>query len=183
MADSDSWQLQSCFTEVRSPWLTLWGERWRDDQGRLLDYWRVEKADSVIILPLQGNILHLPKPQFRPGLGVSTWDFPGGRLADEQDLLTTITQILGRELALEKTVIAQITPINEQGWPINSSFSNQRLYGVVAEIKPSIVLPAHHLGASYEATTSGLQALLKTLLCLQCRAVLLEWWQSRLLDS
>jgi len=43
------------FVEMRSRWLTVIGENLEDDQGQILEYWRVEKADSVIILPIQGD--------------------------------------------------------------------------------------------------------------------------------
>ena len=43
------------FVEMRSRWLTVIGENIEDDQGQILEYWRVEKADSVIILPIQGD--------------------------------------------------------------------------------------------------------------------------------
>jgi len=65
---------------IDSPWVKLLGERWIDDQGQALEYWRVEKAHSVIVLTIrQGNLL-LPHAQFRPGAGRATLDFPGGRL-------------------------------------------------------------------------------------------------------
>ena len=33
------------FVEMRSRWLTVIGENLEDDQGQILEYWRVEKAD------------------------------------------------------------------------------------------------------------------------------------------
>ncbi|WP_228040136.1 hypothetical protein [Nodosilinea sp. LEGE 07088] len=43
----------------------------------MLEYWRVEKADSVIILPLQNQRLILPPHTYRPGMGKLTLDFQG----------------------------------------------------------------------------------------------------------
>jgi hypothetical protein len=45
------------------------GERWLCDQGRELEYWRVEKVDSVIVLPIQAGRLLCVRPTFRPGHG------------------------------------------------------------------------------------------------------------------
>ncbi|MFN9173480.1 MAG: hypothetical protein ACK58N_02915, partial [Synechocystis sp.] len=81
MAD---WTYVDRFAELKTPWLTLIGEKWLDSQQQSLDYWRVEKADSLIILPQQGDRLLLPKPMFRPGIRNTTWDFPGGRLPKQE---------------------------------------------------------------------------------------------------
>ncbi|WLT39869.1 hypothetical protein NON20_11150 [Synechocystis sp. B12] len=92
------------------------GERWRDDRERKLDYWRVEKADSLIVLPQQGDRLLLPHPIFRPGIGRETWDFPGGRLTDLAKVELTLAEILHRELEVPPHAIAEITPLNDGGW-------------------------------------------------------------------
>jgi hypothetical protein len=158
--------------------LTLLGERWQDDQGQLLDYWRVEKADSIIILPRYQQTLLLPKPQFRPGLDQVTWDFPGGRWPEKTPVSPIISQILARELGLNAESIQALSPINAQGWPVNSSFSNQKLYGYLADIQPDAKISTHHLGGCYPLTSEGIQDLLAILVCLQCRALLLDWWTS-----
>jgi len=49
-------RILSRFVEMRSRWLTVIGENLEEDQGQVLEYWRVEKADSVIILPIQGDL-------------------------------------------------------------------------------------------------------------------------------
>ncbi|BFM38108.1 NUDIX hydrolase [Synechocystis sp. LKSZ1] len=159
--------------------MTLLGERWQDDQGQILDYWRVEKADSIIILPRYQQALLLPKPQFRPGLNQVTWDFPGGRWPEQTPIGNVIPQILQRELGLEAENIAALIPINHQGWPVNSSFSNQKLYGYLADIHPETEISLHHLGGRYPLTPTGLQDLLTILVCLQCRALLLDWWTTQ----
>ncbi len=83
------WQIQDCFLEFHSRWLTLIGEHWLDTQGQALEYWRIEKTDSVIVLPIQVDDLAqphilLPPASFRPGVGQVTLDFPGGRRLTEQ---------------------------------------------------------------------------------------------------
>ena len=43
---SPAWPVNDRFLELRSHWMTLIGEHLQDDRGQLLEYWRVEKADS-----------------------------------------------------------------------------------------------------------------------------------------
>jgi len=60
---------------------------------------------------------------------------------------------------------------------MNSSFSNQNLYSFVAYLN-NVENTEQHSGQgsiTYPATPSGVQDLLQRLICLQCRAVLLEW--------
>jgi hypothetical protein len=52
----DDWQTLERFVEIRSSWVTLIGEKLQDEQQRILDYWRVEKADSVIIITIQSGL-------------------------------------------------------------------------------------------------------------------------------
>lgn len=181
-----NWTCLNRFVEIKSPWLTLIGEKWEDDQQTILEYWRVEKAHSLIILPIQkGNIalspssqdhLLLPKPFYRPGLGMTTLDFPGGRLLPEQQPETLIPQILQRELGISPNQITELSVINAQGWAVNSSFSNQKLYGYVAYLSPDLRLESPLLGASYAVSRTAIAELLRQLHCLQCRALLLEWY-------
>ncbi len=166
------WQFQETILSLQTGWLTLLGEKLKTPQGELLDYWRVEKADSVIVLPVYQQHLLLPPPVYRPGVGRFTWDFPGGRRSDDQNLQDAATAILERELG----VAGCLSPINQVGWPINSSFSNQHLYGFVAEIRSDAVLIPDKLGATYPLTNQGIQSLLNRLICLQCRSLLMEWW-------
>jgi hypothetical protein len=105
---------------------------------------------------------------------MGTLDFPGGRVAVEQSPEQTAIAVLQRELGINAALITQLVPLNVEGWAVNSSFSNQKLYGFVAHIDPTerfVELPL----ISYAATPAGIQPLLRQLTCLQCRAVLLEW--------
>ncbi|MCS6880200.1 MAG: NUDIX hydrolase [Oscillochloridaceae bacterium] len=170
--DAPAWERGETIVTIESPWVRLIAERWRDDQGRLLDYWRVERAHSVIVAPIQTGRLLLPRPQFRPGLGRPTLDLPGGRLPAGQTPLTAATAILVRELGLPAGAITTMRPLNRQGWAINSSFSDQLLYGVVASIDPARAPTLPHETLSFDR--AGLRALLERLECLQCRVVVLE---------
>ena len=189
MAPEQTWQLLDRFCELRNRWLTLIGEHLRDHEGRQLEYWRLEKDDSLIVLPLWAGRILLPAPSYRPGIGRCSLDLPGGRIGAGQDRRQAATAILQRELQLDPDAIASLEPLHadgwaedgwaQEGWAVNSSFSNQRLLAVLARIKPDSPLPA---GAArqVEASAAGVQALLAELDCLQCRAVLLQWWLMQL---
>lgn len=176
----DGWQILERFVEIRSSWLTLIGEKLQDEQQQVLDYWRVEKADSVVIVTIQRDSFILPKPSYRPGLGQATLDFPGGRILPKQTTVDAIKIILNRELDLQQSDITSLNPLNKTGWAINSSFSNQKLYGFVAEISSETTVNSEKLTPTkYPTTASGVNSLLQDLICLQCRAVLLEWRQKK----
>jgi len=170
-----TWQVEDRFLEINSRWMTLIGEHLRDDRGEILEYWRIQKADSVIVIPIQGDRFLLPKPSYRVGVSQITLDFPGGRLpAGDSSQLAAIA-VLKRELGIEASAIAQLIPLNAEGWAVNSSFSNQKLYGFVAHIETNAKLDPELVAGNYPSTSDGIQNLLKEITCLQCRNVLLEW--------
>ena len=175
----DDWSTLERFVEIRSSWLTLIGEKLQDEQQRILDYWRVERADSVVIITIQSARFLLPKPAYRPGVGKATLDFPGGRVLPEQTTVEAAKIILQRELGIKESALIDLKPLNQIGWAINSSFSNQKLFGFVAEINSQTIVNAEKLiPTTYLNTASGINNLLQDLTCLQCRAVFLEWQQS-----
>lgn len=179
-----NWQVQDRFLELHSHWMTLIGEHLQDHQGQILEYWRIEKADSVIVLPIQRNdsaaskesLILLPSLSYRPGVGQATLDFPGGRIAEGQSPTEAAIATLQRELGIVPSVITELVALNHQGWAINSSFSNQKLYGFVAQIQGGITLKSDFVANTYLASSDGIHQLLQEMNCLQCRAVLLEWW-------
>ncbi len=171
-----AWKTHDRFLELRSKWLTLIGEHLEDHQGQILEYWRVEKADSIIIIPIQSNHLILPPLSYRPGVEQSTLDFPGGRTAERESPDSIVPRILQREFGIELPKIRKIMPLNSHGWLVNSSFSNQKLYSFVAYLEPNPVIAAEFISARYPATSGGIQDLLQNLICLQCRMTLMEWW-------
>ncbi len=177
-----TWQRLSEIVRLESQWVRLIGERWRCDQGKELEYWRVEKVDSVIVLPVQNGRLFCVRPSFRPGIQRATLDFPGGRLPAGQRPEDMAPFLLERELGLPAAAIRRVTALNHQPWIINSAFSNQGLWGLVAEIDPDCTIPPQHIGLSAPATAPGVAQLLDALDCLQCRAVLFEW-QRQLADG
>lgn len=172
---SQPWETLSRFVEINSPWLKLIGEKLKDDQDRILDYWRIEKADSVIIIPIQNQQLLFPIATYRPGVQKITLDFPGGSLPLGASPSQGAVTILNKELGIQAEDLIQLTPINQQGWLVNSSFSNQQLYGFVANLTETTIIDSNYLGSSYPLTSTGIEHLLQDLTCLQCRALLLEW--------
>ena len=175
------WQVQDRFFHLETQWLTLMGEHLQPTEGNQLEYWRVEKADSIIIIPIQNQQLILPPAAYRPGVNQSTLDFPGGRWVQNKSLEQTAHSILQRELGISASNPLDLTPLNSEGWAINSSFSNQKLYGFVANLEADVVIPPDYIGATYPITPTGVQSLLNQLNCLQCRGVLLTWWMAQLL--
>ena len=195
------WKKLRTITTVSTPWMILHGERLLDDQDQELDYWRVEKDDSLVIVTIVGDEFVLPQPVFRPGLGQCTLDFPGGRIPPGT-LLTNVDdtssgassetlqqrsiedlakQIVQRELGLESAnSIASIHQLNRRGWPINSSFSNQLLFGMVAHLDSSANEELQNIDLlRYSTSAEGIEELLTDLNCLQCRMVLSEWLRWR----
>ncbi len=172
---SQPWETLSRFIEINSPWLKLIGEKLKDDQDRILDYWRIEKADSVIVIPIQNQQLLFPIATYRPGVQKITLDFPGGRLPPGVSPRQGAVTILNKELGIRAEDLTQITPINQQGWSVNSSFSNQLLYGFAATLTETTTVDPAYLGSSYPLNSTGIENLLEDLTCLQCRALLLEW--------
>lgn len=185
---TEQWQTLSQVATVTSPWLTVYCERIRDDKGQTLDYWRVEKDHSVIVLTIHRNRLIFPKKQYRPGVKRQTLDFAGGR-ATSSTPQESIQGILKRELNLDmKKDVEKLEPLNENmGWFINSSFSNQVLFGFVAKIRNEVELDStllHSESYAIDAMDDIDKLLVTELKCLQCRSVLMEWlMQQRRLGS
>jgi hypothetical protein len=170
---SAPWRLVERFATLRTRWFALLGEYLETEHGEVLEYWRVERADSVIVMPLANGSLWLPPPVYRPGVGTATLDFPGGRIATDCTPAEAATGVLARELGVEAGDIVTLAALNEEGWLINSSFSNQRLFAFVAEL--GATARPRLRGVEFPANASGIAALTEQLQCLQCRAVLHEW--------
>jgi hypothetical protein len=180
MVDQDSskiWTLQQALMRLSNPWLALIGERLQTPEGQAVDYWRIERADSAIVVPIWRQQLVLAPATYRPGIQEVTLDFPGGRIKPNQDPEYAAHQILQRELKLRSDQIQSLAPLNAVGWPINSSLSNQRLYGFRAQLHDDIDLDAGVSCQRYPLSPQGIAQLLKILPCLQCRAVLLDLQQ------
>jgi len=159
---------------ISSPWVSIYCERLQDNTGQVLDYWRVEKAASCIVLTLTADgQLVLPRPQYRPGVGRETLDFCGGR-CDATKPQEAVATILKRELFVDfDRDVVSLVPLNKDGgWIINSSFSNQLLFGFVVQLKEDVRLKKDFF---YFDHGSELFRGPHQLTCLQCRSVLMEW--------
>lgn len=171
------WKTLDRIVAINSHWVTLIAEHLEDSEGKVIEYWRVERSDSVVILTIQKDQLLFPVPMYRPGIAETTLDFPGGRVAAGETPAAAVPAILKKELGVAESAIARIEPLNAIGWAINSSFSNQKLYGFVAELHPEATVSPELIGAAYSVKPAGIRDLLKNLTCIQCRALLLEWQQ------
>ncbi|MEB3290205.1 MAG: NUDIX hydrolase [Leptolyngbya sp.] len=173
LSSSGSWPVQQILMDLRNPWLRLVGERLQTPDQDTVDYWRVERADSALVLPIWRRQVVVPPAVYRPGLGQTTLDLPGGRVTAGQDPADAAQAILHRELRLETDHILTLERLNIEGWPVNSSFSNQRLFGFRARLTDAA--PSFPSGSQfYPFTPAGLRHLLGHLTCLQCRAVVME---------
>ncbi|WP_367155410.1 hypothetical protein [Methylomonas sp. HYX-M1] len=167
------WTYIAKIASFSSPWIELIGERWQDPNNRLIDYWRTVSADSVIIIPIQNKQILVPDKTFRPGIGIETLDFPGGRFSHVDTIETSIEEILNRELGISINQIESISSIYSNPKYINSSTSNQKLFGYYANIRSceeNNFLPHFR----FNLNQHDLNDLLSQLDCLQCRALLLE---------
>lgn len=175
------WKLVRRVLELQSAWVTVYADRLLDNRGNEIEYWHVDRADTVIVLAIhQGHFL-LPEPSYRPGAAETTVDFAGGRLTKGQTPEQAALHIVKRELGLAATHITSLEPITKEPLLVDSSFSSQRLYGFVAEVDgaatPGDGTRIHPL--------AKIEPLRQKLHCLQCRALLNEFvlqWQRELLS-
>ena len=181
--NDDDWKkVAPPISTISSPWLDIICERYQDNRGQLLDYWRVEKDHSAVVLTIYRHHIVLPRAQYRPGLGHATLDFPGGRVSG--DPVQAAERIVQRELGIEdpNQSIERLVALGPMGWPVNSSFSNQRLFGFVAFLNDQVELNAellHEKRYNVNISDDLNQLLDEDLPCLQCRAVLMEWMLKR----
>ena len=159
--------------EIKSRWLTLIGEYLEDSEGEKLEYWRVEKPDSLVIIPTIGDKYVEPQRYFRPGCNKYTFDFPGGRIEPGKNINDAACEILKRELSIEWTQVTKTYHLNEKGYLINSSFSNQKLFGIIVNLKKEC---ADTKELNF-LNLSSFKDTLDKLSCLQCRQVFIDYLQ------
>ena len=177
-ADGQAWKLLSRIAELRSPWLTVVAERFETPEGGTVDSWRIEKPDSVVVLAQADGRLLLPPPSYRAGVGRVTLDFAGGRVESGDSVLGAAVRHAVRELGLvDASAVDDVELLDDAGWDVDSSTSGQRLFGAVATLGPRPGEAVRSGILSYPADGEGVAELLADLKCLQCRAVLAEWWQ------
>lgn len=149
-----------------SKWVTFYKDRIVSNGGYDLEYWCVERSDSVIVLVRQGNVFLLPDMQYRPGIDRQTLDFPGGRI-DEKSPEEAALLTVSREFQLERSLLPAPKLITPKPLFVDSAFSDQKVYGFYLELPEKLPVPMAHRYTS--------EVLLSELGCLQCKAILLEW--------
>jgi len=152
-------QVENILT-LKSKWLNIYCDKWKDG-AQIFDYWRVEKLDSIIILPVFENEFILPKKQYRVGIDAFTLDFPGGRRL-HKNLVDSVKEILIRELEISEKNINGIVAIGNKKFIVNSSFNSQCVFYYVAHLN-DIVNLKHYI--RYNINDNTLQDDLE---CLQC---------------
>ncbi|BCX11183.1 MAG: hypothetical protein KatS3mg067_0121 [Thermosynechococcus sp.] len=121
-----NWRSREELVGIPSKGVTLIAEKWLTDRGETLEYWRVEKADSVIVLPLQGDTILICLPPTLPvGVQRATVDFRGRQGLPHQTPRAMVPQILTRELGMTSDALQAIIPISGQPGRVNGAFSNQ----------------------------------------------------------
>ncbi|MCB2227334.1 MAG: hypothetical protein KQH53_11710 [Desulfarculaceae bacterium] len=174
MGQNEMWSVEGTIFRLESRWLTLVVERVLDDKKNLLEYWRVEKADSLIVVPLYKDRVILPAPQYRHGLHELTEDLPGGRVEAGTSLHDGAFNILERELGCPRDDVVKLECLSSDGWAVNSSFSDQRLHVYRAILDSDANRPPLAQATDYAHDQAGCAQLFERLWCLQCRAALLE---------
>lgn len=186
MSTNKDWKYIDRFVEIRTPWLKIIGEKYLvETLNQEVDYWRVEKPDSIVIVPICNQQLIFPKPIFRPGAGRMTLDFPGGRLIKNKSVKESAKIILCRELDIENTnfIDIDLSMINSRGLLINSSFSNQKLYGFSAKIYPKTAFEKDENIIKYDVTKDNIYKIFNEFECLQCRSLLMEYWINNISET
>ncbi|WP_188991291.1 NUDIX domain-containing protein [Saccharopolyspora thermophila] len=81
-----------------NPWMTVREDGVRRADGSEGIYGVVDKPDYALVIPLDGDRLHLVE-QFRYPLGLRRWEFPQGTAPDRLDM--EATELAARELREE----------------------------------------------------------------------------------
>lgn len=165
------WQVIDEFIKIKNRWIEFYGENCIDEENNKLEYYRVKRADSIIIIPIINDKLLLPKKYYRHGINEITLDFPGGRWEKGVLFVDCVENIIRKELLLENRYIKKIERLNENGWYSDSSFSSQKVFGAVVYIDA----PDKNFSESVDVNGNSIGSILKELDCMQCRTVFNEW--------
>jgi hypothetical protein len=175
------WKLLHRILALKSPWVTVYADRMQDDKGKELEYWHVDRPDSVIVLAICNGQFVLPPLTYRVGAGEAMLDFAGGRVGENQTPAEAAVSIVRRELGVASANVVSLRPVTDEPLVVDSAFSTQRLHGFVADIKDDVELPEN----VRQYSLNKIEHLRQQLHCLQCRALLNEFllqWQKELLS-
>jgi len=92
------WKTIDRFVEINSHWVKLIAEHLETTEGQIVEYWRVERADSVVILTIQAEKFLFPTPMYRPGVASATLDFPGGRVPAQVTPAAAVPAIMNPQM-------------------------------------------------------------------------------------
>jgi hypothetical protein len=165
------WKLVRRIAEMTSPWVTMYADMLQDDHGKHVEYWHVRRADSVIVIVIRDGQFLLPTDQYRPGIGVSTLDFAGGRIGDGQSVEMAALAIMHKELGVSLDAPMTCKPLTDGPLAVDSSFSSQRLYGLLVELPADVPIAA----SVRSHPVAEADALRRELHCAQCRVLLDEF--------
>lgn len=165
------WKLLHRIVHLESPWITVYADKLEDGEGKQLEYWHFDRADSVVVLAMRDGAFLLPRRQFRPGVGEATLDFVGGRIQEGQTPEQAAAALLKKELGVDEADVLGMKPVTPWPLAVDSSFSSQKLYGIVARISEQTKLSDGVL--IYDA--DKIDSLREDLRCPQCRVLLNEY--------
>ena len=72
------WKLRDTFLNIATNWVRLIGESYTDQDGKDIEYYRVEKRESVIVLPIYKDLIYCAPLAFAPESRGRPWIFPAG---------------------------------------------------------------------------------------------------------
>jgi len=165
------WQRLERIVKLKSRWITVYADKLLDHENNELEYWHFDRADSVIIIPVQHNHILLPEPIYRVGVGRVMLDFPGGRIENSKEIEDTVRRILQKELGVSPDTIRMLRKLNDKPYAVDSSFSSQKLYVFSADIGPANLARPPHL----RIPENKIDSLFEKLECGQCRLALHEY--------
>lgn len=169
------WKVKAELLNIKNQWIQFIGEKCIDNENKELEYYRVIRADSVVIIPIINNHIIKPQSYYRHGIKKHTLDFPGGRLTNSEIINETITDILEKELHIQAENITEIDILNiSKPWHVDSSFSSQKLYAATVQISPNCKIFKKE--QMLKITKENILNLYNIIDCLQCRMTLIEWY-------
>ncbi|HTH71908.1 MAG TPA: hypothetical protein VL737_00915 [Candidatus Pristimantibacillus sp.] len=165
------WTRLERILQLESAWVTVYADKLLDDSGRELEYWHCDRADSAVVLAIQGDYFLLPAEQYRVGVEEVMLDFAGSRIGPDVEPSQAAMQVIQRELQIEASDIEKLEPLTDGPLAVDSSFSSQKLHGFVARIRPGAQISAD----VHKYKLDEAKRLRGDLRCVQCRLLLDEF--------
>ena len=169
-----SWRHIGERLRLKSRWVTVVCDQWQVADG-VIDYWRVERPNSVVVVPWTQSGVYVLAPNYRPGIASSTTDFPGGRW-EERSSEDAAYGILKREVGLSPGDLQDLRPVG-RARNVDSSFSSQQL--MVYSVKLIAPLSTGQLSLIPIRHFTDFQKARASIDCLQCSSALTDWYLDR----